>query len=66
MKSRQAFAARAIFQRARRTAVIAARVAADAAALVSPAASVPNIRRGGRKLLRIIPSESYSMLSGRH
>lgn len=36
MKSRQTLAAQAIFKRARQTAAIAAKVAADAAALVSP------------------------------
>ncbi|CUT98787.1 expressed protein [Echinococcus multilocularis] len=45
MKSRQVTAARAIFQRARRTAAIAARVAADAAALVSPANTVAQSNR---------------------
>ncbi|KAL5104939.1 hypothetical protein TcWFU_005401 [Taenia crassiceps] len=48
MKSRQVTAARAIFQRAQRTAAIAARVAADAAALVSPAnTTVQGTRRVG-------------------
>lgn len=50
MKSRQVTAARAIFQRARRTAAIAARVAADAAALVSPAnTAIQGTRRIGGK-----------------
>ncbi|VDN96424.1 unnamed protein product [Rodentolepis nana] len=42
MKSRQTLAAQAIFKRAKQTAAIAAKVAADAAALVSPSYSAPN------------------------
>lgn len=66
MKSRQASAARAIFQRARRTAAIAAKVAADAAALVSPAVSIPNLRRGGRKFRRFIFIVQFSNLPDSH
>ncbi|VDD75817.1 unnamed protein product [Mesocestoides corti] len=49
MKSRQSSAALAIFQKARRTAAIAAKVAADAAALVAPSGvlSRNNRRIGG-------------------
>lgn len=46
MKSRQSSAALAIFQKARRTAAIAAKVAADAAAFVSSANYQPkSVRR---------------------
>lgn len=47
MKSRQTAAAQAIFRRARKTAAIAAKVAADALALAAPSNAPGNYERGG-------------------
>nr|CDS29561.1 expressed protein [Hymenolepis microstoma] len=63
MKSRQTLAAQAIFKRAKQTAAIAAKVAADAAALVSPSYSASNAgatRVNNRRMLvqrRILPKK---------
>ncbi|VDL37052.1 unnamed protein product [Hymenolepis diminuta] len=63
MKSRQTLAAQAIFKRARQTAAIAAKVAADAAALVSPSYVASNAgaaQKKNRKLMvqrRILPKK---------
>ncbi len=61
MKSRQSSAALAIFQKARRTAAIAAKVAADAAAFVAPVNNTPQVapRFGGKLSLYISSEPAY-------